>query len=228
MRHFAIRNWARFQHYKDRDPTWLKLHRSLLSDYRWAQLTDSAKGQLIGLRLIAARTGNCVPGDPVGLGNQIGANNPVDLDQRVRGGWIEWLDTEPESTALAAGYQPASRHEAEPAEVAPCGGESGELSGVSSDALALTRADARPAPPSREKRREEERREEKSKGKALSARAGGRPSFPSLSEEDRQEVEALAKLSAARRAAQLCARHTRQRWCRLTTWTLSARCYALQ
>ena len=58
MRHFEICNWARYQHYKDRDPTWLKLHRSLLSDYQWAKLPDVSKGQLMGLWLVAARCGN--------------------------------------------------------------------------------------------------------------------------------------------------------------------------
>ena len=32
------KNWHSFQHYKDRDPTWIKLHKKLLDDYEFQSL----------------------------------------------------------------------------------------------------------------------------------------------------------------------------------------------
>jgi hypothetical protein len=36
----TIKNWSEFQHYKDRNPPWIKLHRALLDDYAFAALPD--------------------------------------------------------------------------------------------------------------------------------------------------------------------------------------------
>lgn len=200
MRHFEICNWARYQHYKDRDPTWLKLHRALLSDYQWSQLPDVCKGQLMGLWLVAAKCGNRIPSDPVWLANQIGATEPVDLAPIMAGGWAVWCKTEPASDVLATCYQPASDVLADDA-LAVTAGEQlpGSSKMVRNDTgdpdtvLALTR--------SREKRREEkrERREELSRSDHA-GEAGRAPSFLSFSDEQRAEVEALQRLSAAKRA----------------------------
>lgn len=32
--HFKVRNWEQFQHYKDRNPPWIKLHFALLARVR--------------------------------------------------------------------------------------------------------------------------------------------------------------------------------------------------
>lgn len=53
-----IRNWERFQHYKDRDPPWIKLHQSLLNNMEWFALSDLAARLLTGLWLLAAQDGN--------------------------------------------------------------------------------------------------------------------------------------------------------------------------
>ena len=40
MEYLRIRNWENFQQYKDRDPKWIKLHRTLLEDYDFCKLSD--------------------------------------------------------------------------------------------------------------------------------------------------------------------------------------------
>ena len=56
-----IRNWAKFQHYKYRNPPWIKLYRELLNDPDWFELSgDTAKG-LIGLWLIASEGDGVLP-----------------------------------------------------------------------------------------------------------------------------------------------------------------------
>ena len=37
------KNWSTFQHYKDRCPPWIKLHRDLLNDYDFAHLPIESK-----------------------------------------------------------------------------------------------------------------------------------------------------------------------------------------
>lgn len=39
----APKNWASFQHYKDRAPPWIKLHKSLLNDFEFSRLPLASK-----------------------------------------------------------------------------------------------------------------------------------------------------------------------------------------
>lgn len=51
-----IRNWAEFQHYKDRSPPWIKLHRSFLDNYEFACLPIASKALAPMLWLLAAES----------------------------------------------------------------------------------------------------------------------------------------------------------------------------
>jgi len=51
-----IKNWAKFQHYKDRSPPWIKLHRGLLDDYGWHCLQDASKALAPCIWLIASES----------------------------------------------------------------------------------------------------------------------------------------------------------------------------
>jgi hypothetical protein len=51
----VIPNWDRFQHYKDRDPTWIKDYVSQLDDDDWLSLSLTERGALQVLRLLYAR-----------------------------------------------------------------------------------------------------------------------------------------------------------------------------
>jgi len=46
-----VPNWERFQHYKDRDPSWIKVYTSLLHNDDWLALTDAQKGLLLTIWL---------------------------------------------------------------------------------------------------------------------------------------------------------------------------------
>ena len=88
----SVIGWEEFQHYKDRDPLWIKLHRSLLDNYEWGQLCDITKAHLVGIWLLAARFDNKVPADPVWIGRRIGAHEPVDLQELIDAGFITTED----------------------------------------------------------------------------------------------------------------------------------------
>jgi len=49
-----IKNWKKFQHFKDRRPPWIKLYRELLEDPDWHELDPPAAKLLVALWLIAS------------------------------------------------------------------------------------------------------------------------------------------------------------------------------
>ncbi len=49
-----ITNWDRLQHFKDRDPIWIKLYRQLRHNRRWRHLSGDAAKLYIDLLLLAA------------------------------------------------------------------------------------------------------------------------------------------------------------------------------
>ena len=49
-----IKNWHKFQHFKDRNPIWIKLYRKLLDDIEWHMLPAPAAKLLVSLWIIAA------------------------------------------------------------------------------------------------------------------------------------------------------------------------------
>ena len=48
------KNWAKFQHFKDRSPPWIKLYKDVLDDPDWHDLDPKAAKLLIGIWLIAS------------------------------------------------------------------------------------------------------------------------------------------------------------------------------
>lgn len=61
-----VSGWERWQTYrKDRGtPPWVKVYRNLLSNPEWAELTDSEKGQLVSIWLVAADKQGLIPKNP--------------------------------------------------------------------------------------------------------------------------------------------------------------------
>jgi hypothetical protein len=51
-----IKNWDEFQHYKDRNPPWIKLHRRLLNDRQFFSLDGECVKTLVLLWMLAAET----------------------------------------------------------------------------------------------------------------------------------------------------------------------------
>lgn len=51
-----VKNWAKFQHYKNRCPPWIKLQRELLDDYEYARLPIASKALAPLLWLLASES----------------------------------------------------------------------------------------------------------------------------------------------------------------------------
>lgn len=53
-----IKNWKKFQHFKDRKPPWIKLYRDILDDVEWHELDAQSAKVLVMLWLIASENDN--------------------------------------------------------------------------------------------------------------------------------------------------------------------------
>jgi hypothetical protein len=103
--YFRIRNFERFQHYKDRNPPWIRLHDALWRDRAFFRLPDAPKAHLIGLFALAARLDNRIPDDPEWLAHELCASEPIDLGALVASGFL--IPEHQASGAVAAGKHPA-------------------------------------------------------------------------------------------------------------------------
>lgn len=103
MNYLQVRNWDRFQHYKKKSgpPLWIKLHRTLLHDYEFGQLSEVNKGRLIRIWLLAASMNNRIPHDDKWVAKQISAQT-VDLSLFISRGFLEILyeDSSPEKKRI--------------------------------------------------------------------------------------------------------------------------------
>lgn len=88
MATFSVKNFERFQHYKDRAPPWIKLYNELLDDYEFGLLPDASKMHLIAIWLLASRSDNKIPYDPAWVARRINATEAVDLAALAKAGFI--------------------------------------------------------------------------------------------------------------------------------------------
>jgi hypothetical protein len=63
-RFLAVKGFRKFQHYRDRDPVWIKLYTNLLIDAAFLQLPEAAQAQLMKLWILASQLGNPLPNNP--------------------------------------------------------------------------------------------------------------------------------------------------------------------
>lgn len=66
MEYLKIRNWDKWQSYRnDRgQPPWIKIHRCIMRNPEWVSLTDSERGQLVSIWLLAADHDGVIPASP--------------------------------------------------------------------------------------------------------------------------------------------------------------------
>ena len=87
--YLSIPNWEEFQHYKDRNPPWIKLHNQLLENYDFECLPDASKAHLLCIWLLASRTENKFINDSRWIGRKIGANTEVNIKVLVDSGFLQ-------------------------------------------------------------------------------------------------------------------------------------------
>jgi uncharacterized phage protein (TIGR02220 family) len=105
VRYLIVKNWSEFQHYKDRDPPWIKLHRTLLADYEFSRLQDASKAHLMLIWLFASQSNGRIPDDPEFLRDKLSLKKPPDLKFFVDHGLL--IPEQDASKALQTGASKA-------------------------------------------------------------------------------------------------------------------------
>lgn len=86
--YLTVPNLEKWQHYKDRSPPWIKLHRDILNDYKFACLQDASKLHLLMIWLLASQMDNQIPYDAEWIAKKINATAPVDLELLISKGFL--------------------------------------------------------------------------------------------------------------------------------------------
>ena len=89
MKYLRVKNFEKYQHYKDRRPPWIKLYSSLLDDYAFACLQDASKAHLMLLWLLASQSNNRIPYDEKWIARKINTTAPIDLQTLIAQGFLE-------------------------------------------------------------------------------------------------------------------------------------------
>lgn len=58
---YSIKDWGKFQHFKDRKPLWIKLYRDILDDHEWFNISGDDAKILVMLWLIASEYDGNLP-----------------------------------------------------------------------------------------------------------------------------------------------------------------------
>ena len=112
-RFYRVRNHEKFQHYKRRNPPWIKFHSSAMTDYAFSSLPDATKWHAMGIAVLASQTDNHIPNDSAWVGRLICATEKVELMPLIGIGFLVECDCETcagqdASKTLAACKQNAS------------------------------------------------------------------------------------------------------------------------
>jgi hypothetical protein len=90
--YISVNGWSKFQHYKNRTPPWLKLHRDLLNNYQFRDLPDASKAHLVLIWLLASQLDNIVPDDPEWIRERINCNDKVDLNVLINNNFLSRIE----------------------------------------------------------------------------------------------------------------------------------------
>lgn len=100
--YLRIVNWAEYQHYRDRRPPWIKLHRDLLTSRTWVALDDASRVLAIACMVIAADTNNKIPYDPEFLQRRAYLSSKPDLSPLIAIHFLEVVEDKDSASGLQA------------------------------------------------------------------------------------------------------------------------------
>ena len=102
MLRYRIRNWKKFQHFKDRRPPWVKLYRDILDDRAWHKLSPEAAKTLVMLWLIASENDGWLPEvEDLAFRLRTTENALEIILLELSGNWMEQDDID----AISGGYR---------------------------------------------------------------------------------------------------------------------------
>ena len=113
-----ICKWAEYQHYKDRNPPWIKLHYAMLSSRTWVMLNDASRVLAIASMLIASKEDGEFEADPEYFKRVAYLNTKPDWEPLIKSGFCEVLQADAsallaDASMLQADARPEKRREEE-------------------------------------------------------------------------------------------------------------------
>lgn len=99
-----VKNWEKFQHYKTRNPPWIKLHRLMLDDHAFMMLALASRGLLMLLWILASEGNGSIPNDPTVLAFRLRLPS-VDLKPLIDSGLL--IIGKPDASMLQADATPS-------------------------------------------------------------------------------------------------------------------------
>ena len=110
---YRVKEWDTYQHYKDRNPPWIKLHFALLTSRTWVTLDDASRVLAVAIMLLASRTDGEVDASEAGLAylqRLAYLNSPPDLKPLIDNGFLVPLA---DASNLHANARPETETETE-------------------------------------------------------------------------------------------------------------------
>lgn len=89
MSHYRVCKLDEYQHYKDRSPPWIKLHRDMLTSNTWVTLDADGRVLAVACMLVAASTENKIPTEAAYMRRRAYLDKDPDFDALVRVGFVE-------------------------------------------------------------------------------------------------------------------------------------------
>lgn len=121
--YFRIKNFERFQHYKNRRPSWIKFYNSLLTDMEFNSLTEVQQLHLLKLWLLASQNKNRLIFDSQTIRKRLGLDSRLSLEVFVKAGFIEIIeDTEKNASTALVSNKEVEEYKQEPPLTPPRGG----------------------------------------------------------------------------------------------------------
>jgi hypothetical protein len=107
-RFLAVKGFKRFQHYRDRNPVWIKLYTDVLVDPGFDGLPEAAQAQLIKIWIFRAQFGP-MRNDRKFIAGKIGVRGKFYVDALIDAGFlVETDDPEPAESSEDSASKPAS------------------------------------------------------------------------------------------------------------------------
>ena len=100
--YIVVKNFDTFQHYKHRNPPWIRLYTRLLDadDVAYSRLQDASKALAIHIWMLASRHDNKIPADINWLQRRLNLQEPINLEPLLSAGFIS-IKNGDASTVLA-------------------------------------------------------------------------------------------------------------------------------
>lgn len=84
----SIKNFEKYQHYKNRNPPWIRLYYAILDDPAFTALDEVQQCRLIKLFLISSKQNNKILDDPSYLAKMMRLTTEVDVTPLIRAGFL--------------------------------------------------------------------------------------------------------------------------------------------